>query len=27
VPQQPGAPFFTGGTGPTPLVPTVYPPQ
>lgn len=25
VPQQPGAPFFTGGTGPTPLVPTVYP--
>ncbi|MEU5994090.1 hypothetical protein ABZ806_34390 [Spirillospora sp. NPDC047418] len=25
VPQQPGAPLFTGGTGPTPLVPTVYP--
>lgn len=25
VPQQPGAPVFTGGTGPTPLVPTVYP--
>ncbi|NEA28097.1 hypothetical protein [Actinomadura bangladeshensis] len=24
VPQQPGAPVFTGGTGPTPLVPTVY---
>lgn len=25
VPPQPGAPLFTGGTGPTPLVPTVYP--
>ncbi len=25
VPQQPGAPVFSGGTGPTPLVPTVYP--
>ncbi|MFA1551271.1 hypothetical protein SM418_33750 [Actinomadura chokoriensis] len=25
VPPQPGAPIFTGGTGPTPLVPTVYP--
>jgi len=25
VPPQPGAPVFTGGTGPTPLVPTVYP--
>ncbi|WP_346048400.1 hypothetical protein [Actinomadura chokoriensis] len=24
VPQQPDAPVFTGGTGPTPLVPTVY---
>ncbi|MGP4029094.1 hypothetical protein [Actinomadura sp. 3N407] len=25
VQQQPGGPVFTGGTGPTPLVPSVYP--